>query len=269
MFEIVNKLPAKKFQEADEFLNFLGIYEDEKRNQSFSRLIERNGCFIAGRTGVEAGAGLGSLTQVLLDAGAKKVYAVEENSFCAQFLKNRFKSNNKVKVIHDKIENFTPPRKEKMQFLFQELYGPLLLDESLLSLEKIKFDPGIVLPDSGLILGEVVRLEDFNDPTITEDIINLLEGTLVTDLFLNFRFKKPFVIGSWQFRKGQRNYSFEAGITKKGILSLGMEVWHGQRKVSGTGYCFNWPYIFVPVKPGTVNLRFQYSKGLTEVEFRN
>ncbi len=261
-------MPAAKEEKIDNFLSFIAIYEDYARDKRFKKLLFENRWLIKGKTVVEAGAGLGNIAQFILDLGARKVFAVEQNVSCAQFLKKRFKRASRVEVVCEKIEKFLPPKGRKIDCLFQELYGPLLLDESILSLERIKFEPSFVVPDGGALLGEAVMLDKLNDPTIDKRILGILEGALITDLFLGFKFKKPFVVAQWRFRRKAKAYEFNCKMDKRAdILALGMEVRHGNKRVAGTQDCFNWPFVFTPLQSTEFNLSFSYEKGATQVYF--
>ncbi len=268
MLEIVNRLPARSFREIDNFLSFIGIYEDRQRTAALRALITRNRAAIAGKVGVEAGAGLGVLTRALLAAGAKRVYAVEGNAQCAQFLRQRFAAEPRVEVVGEPIERFRPPG-GKVDFLFHELYGALLLDESILALERIRFDPGAVFPNGGRLLAQVVPLSRFKDPTITPALLRPLRQALVTDLFANFRFTAPRVAAEWRFKRGARGYVFACRLPAcpDGVLALGMQVRHAGHMVTGTQECFNWPYVFTPAAGTKFRLAFSYCRGMTEVDF--
>lgn len=266
MLEVLNQLPQERWRQADDFLAFIGIYEDKKREGALKKLLLKNHGFIKGKIGVEAGAGLGNITEFLLELGAKKVFAVEENEFCVKFLRRKFKGKRKVEVIHERIQDFKPPY--KVDFLFQELYGSLLLDESLLCLERIKFEPTYVIPDSGCIVGEVLNLEEIGDPVIDKEILKLFKGLLITDLFPNYKFKPTFPIWRWEFKRGRRNYEIRYVLPhKRDLLILGMEIWHQGERIIGSKESSNWPLVFTPIDGREFNLRFEYQKGYTSVYF--
>lgn len=266
--EIVNELSHKKILEVDNFLTFIGIYDDKKRERAFKKLLWDNRQFVRGKIVVEAGAGLGRIADYLVNLGAKKVFAVEENKFCVDYLQKKFKDSNKVEVIHSAIEKFIPSKNYKIDLLFQELYGALILDESLLNLERIKFDPGIVLPNQGVLLGEAVTFEQLKDPSINKENSQFLEGALIADLLPYFYFKKPFVIGKWEFKRRKINHSFKCKLDKKAdVLALGMQVMHNGQLVTGTQFCDNWPYVFTLVDKAThIGIDFKYSSSeLTKI----
>ncbi len=270
MLEIVNALPQKRASDIDSFLTFIGIYEDKQRTAAFKRLIFAHRGEICGKTVVEAGAGLGIMTEALLAAGAAKVYAVEDNRFCVAALQKKFAKESRVVVVRSRIEDFKPAGNEKIHVLFQELYGSLLLDESILALERIGFEPDIVLPDGGRILGQVVTLRGVGDPTLTPDLLRGLDGALVTDLFPYFKFTEPFVIGEWRFRRQKKRRSYEFSVPRGGeVLVLGMEVWHSGRRISGTQYCDNWSFIATPVSGKKARITFAYAReGMTDIFWR-
>ncbi len=265
--EVCNSLPARRFLAADDYLAFLGIYEDRRRTAAYRRLIRSRRLSIADRTGVEAGAGLGETTRMLLDAGARRVYAVEENAHCVAFLRQRFRGDRRVTVVHERLQSFSPRR--RIDFLLQELYGPLLLDESLLALQRIRFDPGTVLPDGGVLLAERVELASLRDPTINRFLLRRLEGVLVSDLFLRFRFRRPSPVLRWTFKRGLSFLSRRFRLKGHGeILALGMAIEHAGERIIGTEDSFNWPFVFTPVCGRSFQIRYRFSGRTTQVGFR-
>ena len=66
MLEIVNSLSKSTQIEVENFLIFLGIYEDRVREKRLKRLLRKNLSFIKGKIGVEAGAGSVSYTHLTL-----------------------------------------------------------------------------------------------------------------------------------------------------------------------------------------------------------
>ncbi len=266
MLEIVNSLSKSTQIEVENFLIFLGIYEDRVREKRLKRLLRKNLSFIKGKIGVEAGAGLGLMTEYILRLGVKKLYAVEENKYCYLYLKEKFKKAKNIEIINEKIQNFIPP--QNVDFLFQELYGALLLDESILALERIRFKPEIILPDSGKIVGQVTSLKEINDPVINMKLFKNLKGVLVTDLFPNYKMKNPFVIAEWHFKPGRKNYMFKHNLKKSGeVLILGMEIWDKGEKVLGSYETYNWPLVFTPIDGKCFSLSFIYKRGYTDVKF--
>lgn len=264
MLEILNELPGVQLKQIDDFLSYLGIYDDYKRNQAFVRLIRSNYKLIKNKICVEAGAGLGLIIELLVKLGASKVFAVEENKLCYEFLKQKFKSNPKVTVVYEKIEKFKPPL--KIDLLFHELYGPLLLDESILALERIRFKPDLVIPNSGRILIEEVKLKELNDPTINKKMLSFFKGALISDLFPYFHFRKPKILGNWRFQIEKKEYNFKYKIkTSSDLIALGMEIWHQNKRIIGTQDSFNWPYVFTPIVKTGFCLSFKYLKGFSLV----
>ncbi|MCX7926945.1 MAG: hypothetical protein N2606_02270 [Candidatus Omnitrophica bacterium] len=264
MLEVINEIEREQLRQVEDFLAFIGIYDDYRRTKALKRLLISQKKAISGRVGVEAGAGLGEFTEFLLHLGAQKVYAVEENALCCRLLREKFKHNRRVEVVEEHIEHFHP--KEKIDFLFQELYGALLLDENLLSLERIKFKPTLVIPNAGSLLFEEMGFKQLKDPTLTEERIKLLEGVLVSDLFPYFEFRHPKILAQWIFKRGKRDYTFYGKVKlKKGILALGMEIFHNNKVVVGTVGCYNWPYIFTPIVSDKFEISFKYTTQLTQV----
>lgn len=265
MLEIVNQLKSKQFSELDNFLTFLGIYEDARRTASFKKALIQNKELIKNKVCVEAGAGLGEIAQIILDLGAKKLFCVEENPYCCRQLKKRFAAEPRAIVINKRIEEFRP--KEAIDFLFQELYGPLLLDENLLALEKLRFRPKIVFPNQGYLLMEAVKLEGLKDETIDKKILASLKAVLITDLFPNFKFRNPGRILKWEFSKKTKKLKIKPPACGE-ILAFGMEIWHDAERICGTQDCRNWPYVFTPNQPSSFELSFKTRNFYTETKFK-
>lgn len=265
MLEVTNALPIGRLNEIDHFLTYLGIYEDAKRTHALKRLILNNAGAIKGKVCVEAGSGLGEITELLLKAKPKRLFCVEENGLCCEYLKKRFRNNRPVEIINTKIEAFKPDM--KIDFLFHELYGPLLLDESLLALSRLKFKPAVVAPDSGCLVMETAGLKGLRDPGIDRQILGLLDGALVSDLFIGYKFKKPEQILKWEFGKTVKPAA-QARVKSGDVLVMGMEIWHEDRRICGTAECENWPYIFTPIKAKTFKLEFLYRNCYSDIRFK-
>lgn len=136
MMEILNELPEKKGREIDDFLTFMGIYEDKIRERALKKLLYQNRNLIKDKICVEAGAGFGIFSIYMAELGAKKVYAVEESKIMFRLLKENVKNYRNIIPVNEKIEEFKP--EEKVNFLFHEFYGSMLFDESILSLYRLK-----------------------------------------------------------------------------------------------------------------------------------
>lgn len=262
MLEIINRLEARKHQSLDEFFTYFGMYEDVRRTRALRGLLGRHRSLIRGRTCVEAGAGLGGMTQTLLKLGARRVYAVEANPSACVYLRARFKDNRRVEVVHSAIERFRP--RVPVDFLFQELYGPLLLEESLAALDRLRFKPAAVVPNEGQLLAEFVPMKRLSDPLIDAKVLKLIEGALVTDLVPGFRFRRPRPVLRWKFGSRTPHRVTLAKGAPGEMLVFGIEIRHNGRRVCGTSDCSNWPYVFTPATRRRT-LSFAYRGGWSEV----
>jgi len=91
---------------------------------------------------VDVGAGTGILTDLALDGNAKKVYCVEIKKRVCQFLREKYKNNNKVEVVE---ANFLDVHFEDAELYFLEQTGFQFNNNFLLKqfFQKIKTVPSI------------------------------------------------------------------------------------------------------------------------------
>ena len=260
--EILNKLPERKYLEIDDFLAFLGVYEDEGRLSAFKKALSKYKRGVV----VEAGAGLGELSEVILKTvRPRKLYLVEENSIAFEILRDKFKDYDNVKVVKSLVEEWEPL--EEIDLLVQEFYGPLLYDESLESLNRLKFQPREIFPNRGFLKYQVVSLKDLDEPVITPKIWEKFKGILVSDIFWYFDDYKPHgTVLEWHDRKLKR---FDVSIEeeKGDVLVLAVEVWHEDEKLCDPVLCPNWPFVFTPVAGRSFDIDFEYHAGIAEVIF--
>jgi len=264
--EILNDLPEEEFLALDGFLAFLGVYEDEGRLEAFVRGLSRLG--MRGGVVVEAGAGLGRLSEVILEiVQPDRLFLVEENPLALSVLRRRFGSKKNVEIIPGLVENFRPP--EKVDLLVQELYGPLLYDESLAALERLPFQPGRIFPDRGFLKVQVVSFEHLDEDVLDLATFRELTGALVSDLFPDFE--------AWEPQKTVLEWSAMQGLVRKDmdlsglpgeVVVFGVEVWDGKEKLCDPVVCPNWPFVFTPRKGNRFDLSFAYLGGLSRTVFR-
>lgn len=266
MLEIVNNLNFKKHTKLDNFMTYFGIYEDKVRAKAIKKLLLANRKNIKYKTCVEAGAGHGEISKLILNLDPKKLYCVEENALSAEYLSRRFKSDKRVKVLNKPIEKFKPA--EKIDFLFHEFYGCMLMDESLSGLSRLKFKPVVLAPNEGYLLLETVKLKALKDPVINTDILPLLNDALITDLFLGYKFKNPKRILKWKYGENNKTLAVISVPKNSEVLVFGMEIWHDNKRICGTRDTHNWPYVFTPVKTRKFRLSFKYNKCFSDVNFR-
>ncbi len=264
--EILNDLPEEELLALDGFLAFLGVYEDEGRLEAFAR-----GLFRLGMTGgvvVEAGAGLGRLSEVILEiVQPDRLFLVEENPFALSVLRRRFGLRENVEIVPGLVEDFHPP--EAVDLLVQELYGPLLYDESLAALERLPFRPHRIFPDRGFLKAQVVSFETLGEDVLDSATFRELSGALVSDLFPDFEAWGPQkTVLAWRALQGLERREMDLSDLPGDVVVFGVEVWDGEEKLCDPVICPNWPFVFTPRTGNRFDLSFSYLGGLSRTVFR-
>lgn len=260
--EILNDLPDDRFLELDAFLSILSIYEDRTRTRRLQRGLRpllRPDLVV-----LEAGAGLGHMTAYLARR-VQRVYAVEENAPACRYLRHRFRRHPKVQVLCGPVETVEPP--EPIDLVFQELYGPLLYDESLAALERLRFRPRAVFPDGGALEYGLLDSRRLKDPVARPDILPLLEGALVADLVPEVpRFRPLGTLCTWHWPEGlqcgEANLAGRAGD----LVVLRLVVRHHGRVLCRAVECPNWPLVFTYRAGDRFRLQFVYEDALSRVQ---
>ncbi|KAF3836102.1 hypothetical protein F7725_028660 [Dissostichus mawsoni] len=124
---------------------------DHVRTNTYRMAILNNSESIRGKVVLDVGAGTGVLSMFCVQAGARKVYAVEACSIAEQAV-NIVKQNNmedKIEVIRGTVETVDLP--EKVEVIVSEWMGYALLHESMLNSVLYARDKwlkpgGIILP---------------------------------------------------------------------------------------------------------------------------
>jgi SAM-dependent methyltransferase len=241
--DIMNRLTEKKFLEFDDLLAFISIYDDKKRTRAYNNMLARNKSLIRGRICVEAGCGMGLITEALAGLGAKKVYAIEKNPHLFALSRQRLAPLKNVEVLHMDIRDFTT--KEPVDLLLHEFYGQMLFDEDLYVLEKLKFRPARVLPDGGALKCGAVDTAFFKDPVVNGDVVKRLSGVLVSGLFDEKRLPLANEVVRFQPGKRMPRTAFADIRNLKGdLLYFGIEVLDGDRVICRSGECGNWSYVW-------------------------
>ena len=244
--EVLNYLPKKELEDYEDFLAFVGIYDDKRRIRAYVSWLRRLEGFIKDKVCVEAGAGFGVFARELLRLGARKVYAIEENPLMLRLLKKWFSSEDRVVIIDGRVENFVPDE-GRVDFMVQEFYGPLLYDESLFVLERLPFPVGYLFPNGGRLLFGYAWREDYADASITLDVIEQLNGVLVADLFPRYYQSFEGVALEWNWSDGLLGDSVQIDPSRGDLLVFGVELLHSGRRVCRAGWCTNWPIVWTPV----------------------
>ncbi len=265
--EILNKLPAKRFREIDDLLAFISIYDDQRRTESYFKMLEANAAKIEGAVCVEAGCGLGVFSSKMAELGAKKVYAVEQNPILARLAKQRLKAFKNVEVVHAPIQTFLPS--EPVDLLLHEFYGQLLYDEDLYALKHLRFSPREIMPDGGALLCGAAAFEDYADEHVTPDAIAALKNALVAGLFESDEDDLQTPVLKWRAgeafpEKQQINIEKVAG----NLVVFGVQVTHGGEQICLADQCDNWATVWTPRCGNAFEIGFQNQHVGEEVTFR-
>ena len=264
--ELFNELEAQKEQSVEDFLTFIPIYESKMRAARLKSFLRKEIKNIKGKHCVEAGAGRGIFSEEMLRLGAKSVTAVEQSKTMFEVLKAENKKNRKLNFVHASIETYRPA--QKADTLFHEFYGPLVLDETILSLRKLKFRPDTILPDGGTLWAmplfekEIVKKDEVYNPSWRK----ALSGALISDLFTHAAFKPDWKIFDWDVHSRATEFEFTIPARCEWIALCG-EITHEKKSVLKLWQTGNWPVIYTPVNGKTFRLSFRYSKGYTRVFF--
>jgi len=124
---------------AEQYFQFYGylsqqqnMMQDYIRTSTYQRAILDNSVDFAGKVVLDVGAGSGILSFFAVQAGARKVYAVEASSI-AQHAKTLIDNNHlsdRIEIISGKIEEITLP--EQVDVIISEPMGYMLYNERML-----------------------------------------------------------------------------------------------------------------------------------------
>ncbi len=267
MMEILNELNERKRRDIDDFLSFIGIYEDTKREKALKKLLHKEKKYIKGKTCVEAGAGSGIFSIYMAELGAKKVYAVEESKTIFKLLKKNVENFKNIIPINKRIEEFEPD--EEIDFLFHEFYGSLLFDESIFSLYELRFKPKRIAPDGGRLWCMFIRDEEIleKDKIYRREWKEILKGALVLDLFPWVKFRNDKKIIGWNYKKDIKKEFIIELKEKADFIGFASEIVHDEESVLKTWEAKNWAIVFTPKVSDKFRLKFSYKGGYTEVKF--
>ena len=265
--ELFNELNEDRENEIEDFLTFIPIYESKRRFRSLRSFLRKNQRFIRNKVCMEAGAGRGLFSQELLELGAKKVYAVERAGIMYGLLEERFAGEKRVQLVNEDVGVYQP--EEKIDLLFHEFYGSLILDESMLCLRELEFKPDLILPDGGRLWAMPLNEAEIRerDEVYEARWKELLGGALISDIFEWHRFQPQWEVFSWDIYDPRRSFDFTLPENCDWIAFCG-EVCHQQKGVLKMWWTHNWPIIYTPVLGKSFTLRFEYlGEGYTGVYF--
>ncbi|XP_026823648.1 probable protein arginine N-methyltransferase 1.2 isoform X2 [Ooceraea biroi] len=107
---------------------------------------------------MDVGAGSGILSIFCAQAGAKKIYAVEASMLARTIEQVLVENNvqNKVEVIHCKVEDICPSNVEKVDIIVSEWMGFYLVHEGML--DSVLYARDNFLREDGLLFPSVAKL---------------------------------------------------------------------------------------------------------------
>lgn len=143
------------------------MIKDKIRTESYKLAIEKNQHLFKGKTVLDVGCGTGLLSFFAANAGAAKVYAVE-NADIVKYTTKIVESNgfgNVITVIKGKIEEIELPV-DKVDIIISEWMGYFLLFESMVDSiiyardKWLNKESGLIFPDRFVI--NIATLHDSN-----------------------------------------------------------------------------------------------------------
>lgn len=264
--ELFNELKGQREQDVQDFLTFIPIYQSKRRISSLAALLKRHRRQIEGHVVMEAGAGRGIFSKLMAEMGAKEVLAVEQSEVLYELLGGTVENHPTVQCHLEDIREFEPV--EPVNLLFHELYGPLVLDETILALRELKFTPGLILPDGGRLWAMPISEADIiaKDPQYEPLWADNLQGALISDLITGIPFVPQWQVFDWNVASDQLAFEFELPEDCDFIALCG-EITHQGKCVLNMWWTHNWPVIYTPVAGKRFKLRFRYAGGYTRVYF--
>lgn len=261
--QILSKHSLKKLSELEDFLGFVGMYDDQNRIESYNKLIEDNKIHFQNGIFVEAGAGFGHFTKKAMECGASRAYAIEINKYMAQILKKNLKKyTDKTKIIINDIEKVEI--KETVDVLLHDFFGPLLYDENLYSLHKLKFNVKKVIPNEGRLVAACIDSHKVCDNTITKDVLKKLKNVLVGDLFEPINEKFDLNVAKWTYSNDIEIY--EVDITEKNgdLIVFQIEIFNDGKKICDSYQCQNWMQVWTPRNGNKFKIQYKKNRHFME-----
>ena len=146
------------------------MIRDKARTEAYQAAITENGQYFQDKVVMDIGAGTGVLSLFAMQAGAKKVFAVEASPL-VDVLKEIVKLNDDqgvIEVIHGKAEEIELENNIKVDIIISEWMGFYLLHESMLdsvilARDKHLAEDGLMLPSHARILAAPTSLNTWVD----------------------------------------------------------------------------------------------------------
>lgn len=263
--DIMNELPPRKFEAVDDLLAFTSIYDDEKRIIAFKKLLKKNEHLIKDAVCLEAGCGFGLFAEYMAELGAKIVYAVEVNPNLYEIACDRLAPWKNIHVIHSEICTFRPH--EQVDVLVHELFGQLLYDEDIHALNDLRFTPKHVFPNQAKLMGRLVNSADYLDETVTPQVLEKLDGCLISGLFDDEDIELEFPVVGWQFGGYTEMSTCDLKDRSGDLLVMGLHIYHENEFICQAGDCSNWSMVWTPRTGDKFSIAFHPTERGTETYF--
>ncbi len=242
--DIMNDLPEAQFNNIDDLLAFVSIYDDDNRTRAYFELLNDHVDLIKNKICLEAGCGFGLMAERMAQLGAKKVYAVEANPHLYDIAAHRLAGYKNVQVIHSDIRDFTP--QETIDLLVHEFFGQLLCDEDIHVLDHLVFSPKIIMPNQAKLKMSLFCKDDLLDEVVTDSVLNKLNGALVSGLFDDEEIVLHETILEWRPDRHEFQKIIDLKQRHGDMLCMGLEVFHDDTFVCRAGDCDNWSLVWTP-----------------------
>jgi SAM-dependent methyltransferase len=253
--DIMNSLADLRYEEVDDLLAFVSIYDDKNRIKAYKKMLEKNSEKISGKVCVEAGCGFGLFAEFMALLGAKKVYAVEKNPLLFNQAQQRLAPYPNVELVNMDIKDFKPA--EQIDVLVHELFGQLLYDEDLFVLQELAFQPKFFLPNKAVLAYGCTQSQQLIDDTVTTNVLNQLDGCLVSGLFDESDQKLETPVITWG--PADFIYSAQCDISKLDgdLLFFGLQIFQNDELICTAGECDNWSFVWTPRQGDHFDLEFK------------
>ena len=208
---------------------------------------------------------MGIFSEFMAKLGATKVYAVESNRALFELARERLTKYPNVETIHADIREFKP--NEEVNVLVHELFGQLLYDEDLYTLDELKFTPQNYLPDYAVLMGGLVASTKLVDETVTPAVLQKLSGVLIAGLFDDQNLPLQFPVIDWYPHKSKFHTICDISKYKGDLLYFGIQIFHNDRLICQSALCENWSYVWTPRQGDKFELKFLPNERGMKVEF--
>ena len=134
------------------------MLSDKARTLAYKNAIMNSKHIFDDKVVMDVGAGTGILSIFCAQAGARKVYAIEASDLAklTEGVSRENKLNDKITVIHSKVEDIDPNNIEKVDIIISEWMGFYLVHEGML--DSVLFARDHFLKENGILFPSVAKL---------------------------------------------------------------------------------------------------------------